>query len=343
MMQLRKAEKQKTKLRIGLSGVSGSGKTKSGLFMARGMASAWNKVAIIDTENGSADLYSNMGDYNVITISAPFTPEKYIEAIHACEQSGMEVIIIDSVTHVWKGEGGLLEYNQSIGGRFQDWAKTTPRYQKWLGNILNSTCHVITTNRKKTAFEMIKDEKGSVRVEKKGLDDEIRDGFDYELTLVFDISQKHLAVATKDRTGIFMDNPEFIITEETGKTLMKWANDGSENKPSKMPVDESKVSTMVGGAQNATEATIGSNEVPQRSTGNAITKAQQGKIYGLYQAKGLNSDAMKLVLKARYGVDSHSRLTVQNASDYITYLLGLKDIETANDIFDGDLPNAQTL
>src|SRR4051812_8726433 len=112
-LTLRKAAREKTKIRIGLSGPSGSGKTYSALLVASGMAS-WEKIAVIDTENGSTDLYSHLGDYSVITLTAPFSPERYIEAIAACEAAGMDVIVIDSVTHEWDGKGGCLESNELI-------------------------------------------------------------------------------------------------------------------------------------------------------------------------------------------------------------------------------------
>ena len=100
-MELRKATRKKAKIRLGLSSVSGGGKTYSALLIAKGLSGTWNKVAIIDTENGSADLYSHLGDYNVITLSDPFTPESYIEAIKKCENAGMEVVIVDSISHEW--------------------------------------------------------------------------------------------------------------------------------------------------------------------------------------------------------------------------------------------------
>jgi len=97
----------------------------------------------------------------------------------------MEVIIIDSITHVWKGQGGLLEYQNALGGRYQDWAKATPLYQKWLNKILQSSAHIITTNRKKQGYNMIT-EGNKTKVEKAGLDDEIRDGYEYEMTIALD-------------------------------------------------------------------------------------------------------------------------------------------------------------
>ena len=112
---LRKATRQKAKLRIGVSGPSGSGKTYSALLMAKGLASDMSKVAVIDTENGSADLYSQLGDYNVLPLVAPYTPERYIQAINECTRAGMEVLIIDSTSHEWDGKGGCLETNELLG------------------------------------------------------------------------------------------------------------------------------------------------------------------------------------------------------------------------------------
>src|SRR4029079_15192255 len=109
MASLRKATRQKAKIRLGLSAVSGGGKTYSAILIAKGLCGDLSKVAIIDTENGSADLYSHLGDYNVLSLNAPFTPERYIEAIKTCEKAGMEVIIIDAITHEWDGKGGCLE------------------------------------------------------------------------------------------------------------------------------------------------------------------------------------------------------------------------------------------
>lgn len=229
-MELRKAQKSKSKLKVGLAGTSGSGKTYSALLLASGMTD-WNKICVIDTENGSADLYEGLGEYNVITLKAPFSPERYIEAIKTAEEAGMEVVIVDSITHEWDGEGGCLEIVDKLGGRYQDWAKVTPRHQKFIQAILQSSCHVLTTVRKKQDYAMTQDTNGRLKVEKKGLKEITREGFEYELTLSFDLSQNHLANTSKDRTGLFMDKPEFQITAETGKILKNWAEKGIEPEP----------------------------------------------------------------------------------------------------------------
>lgn len=225
-LQLRKAERKQAKLRVGVSGPSGSGKTYSALLLAKGMASAWDKVALIDSENGSGELYSDLGAYNVVTLSAPFSPERYIEAIKMCEAGGMEVIVIDSATHEWDGKGGCLEIQEQLGGRYQDWSKVTPRHQKFIQAIVESECHIITTTRRKQDYEMT-NENGKVKVQKVGLKEVQREGFEYELTLAFEVDIRHFASSSKDRTGIFADKPPFMITEETGVTLKKWADSGA--------------------------------------------------------------------------------------------------------------------
>ncbi|MBD0297441.1 MAG: AAA family ATPase, partial [Flavisolibacter sp.] len=188
----------------------------------------WSKIAIIDSENNSADLYAHLGGFNVLPLTAPFSPERYIEAIKACEEAGMEVIIVDSITHEWDGKGGCLEIVESLGGKYQDWAKVTPRHQAFIDAILYSTCHVITTVRRKQDYEMIKDGNGKIKVEKGGLREITREGFEYELTINLELDTRHNATASKDRTGLFMGRPAFVPNEKTGELIAQWCEQGEE-------------------------------------------------------------------------------------------------------------------
>jgi hypothetical protein len=227
-MQLRKATRKKAKIRLGLSAVSGGGKTYSAILVAKGLVGDLSKVAIIDTENGSADLYAHLGDFNVLPLTAPFTPERYIEAIKSCEKAGMEVIIVDSISHEWDGKGGCLEIVESLGGKYQDWAKVTPRHQTFIDAIIQSASHVITTVRRKQDYEMIKDG-NKIRVEKGGLREITREGFEYELTINLELDTKHNATASKDRTQLFMNKPAFVPSEQTGEMIAAWCEQGEES------------------------------------------------------------------------------------------------------------------
>jgi hypothetical protein len=227
-MQLRKATRKKAKIRLGLSAISGGGKTYSAILIAKGLCGDLSKVAIIDTENGSADLYAHLGDYNVLSLAPPFSPERYIEAIRSCEKEGMEVIIIDSISQEWDGKGGCLEIVESLGGKYQDWAKVTPRHQAFLESILHSPSHIITTVRRKQDYEMIKDG-NKVKIEKAGLREITREGFEYELTINLEMDIQHNASASKDRTNLFMGKPSFVPTEETGRLIANWCDQGEED------------------------------------------------------------------------------------------------------------------
>jgi len=226
-MKLQKAERSQVKLRLGLSGASGFGKSYSALLLAYGITNDWTKIAVIDTENNSASLYSHLGDFNVLSLNEPYSPERYIQAIDICEKEEIEVIIVDSITHEWSGKGGCLELHEQLGGRFQDWAKITPRHQSFIDKILNSNSHVITTVRRKMDYSLDKDSNGKTKVMKLGTKEITREGFEYELTVNFEIiNDNHLVTASKDRTGMFSGKPEFVINSFTGQKLIEWCNLG---------------------------------------------------------------------------------------------------------------------
>lgn len=226
-MQLQQTQRHNVKLRLGISGTSGFGKTYSALQLAYGMTNDWSKIAVIDTENASASLYSDLGNFNVLNLSAPYSPERYIEAIDICAKANMEVLIIDSITHEWQGEGGCLQIHEQLGGRFQDWSKVKPRHQKFIDAILQSKCHIITTTRRKTDYSLDIGNNGKSKVIKHGTKEITSEGFEYELSVNFElINENHLCKVSKDRTSLFQGKPEFIINADTGKQLKAWCNQG---------------------------------------------------------------------------------------------------------------------
>jgi len=234
-MQIRQAKRTKAKLKIGLQGPSGSGKTYSALLLAYGITNDWSKVLVIDTENNSADLYAHLGNYKVLPLEPPFTPEKYIEAIECAEKSLIAgtaesaetaVIVIDSISHEWEGQGGILDIHNSMAGNsFTNWGKLTPRHNAFINKILQTKCHVICNIRAKQDY-VLSEKNGKMVPEKVGLKGVTREGMDYELTLVFELDIKNHAVATKDRTGLFTGKPEFKINPVIGKWLLDWCEQG---------------------------------------------------------------------------------------------------------------------
>jgi hypothetical protein len=229
MIAIRKARRSATKLRLLLTSPSGGGKTFGALLLAKGLG---GKTVVIDTEEGSSDLYDTLHDFDVIDLKPPFTPERYIEAITAAEAAGYEVIVIDSVTHCWSGKGGCLELVDDIakaqfrGNTWSAFSVITPRWRAFVDAILRSPSHVICTGRSKTETAQVEDG-GRRKVAKLGMKLEARDGLEYEFTAVLDlIHDGHFATVSKDRTGLFSGDPK-PISVETGKRLAEWLAGGA--------------------------------------------------------------------------------------------------------------------
>ena len=245
-IQLKKAQRSKAYLKLGMSGASGSGKTLGALLLAYGLmkelyptlpdAELWSKIAIIDTENGSGELYVGMtvagltiGEYNAITLQAPFEAEKYTTALELCKDNALEVAIIDSTTHLWSGQGGLLEQQGTVakrtGNSYTAWREVTPMHNKFIDAMLQFPLHVIATMRAKQEYVQEKDEKGRTSVRKLGLEPEQRKGMEFEFTTFLEINADHESFGSKDRTGL-LDQKTFKITPNTGRELMKWLQGG---------------------------------------------------------------------------------------------------------------------
>jgi hypothetical protein len=236
-MNLRQSSKKQAKIKMAIQGCAGSGKTYSSLLLAYGISNDWSKIAVIDSENNSADLYSHLGGYNVLSLQGNFSPENYIEAIEICEKAGMEVIIIDSMSQCWDY---LLECHSNMqGNSFTNWGKITPRQNGFVQKILQSKCHIICTLRTKQDY-VLSEKNGKMVPEKVGLKSVMRDGIDYEFTIVFDVDMKHNVIASKDRTGLFMGKTEFVISQSIGKRILEWCNDGVSVESVKALIHQAK-------------------------------------------------------------------------------------------------------
>ena len=237
----KKAVRKQARLRLALSGPSGAGKTMGALRIADGIG---GRIAVIDTERGSASLYAEPmklasgevfmpPEFDALDLNPPYTPERFVEAIHAAEASGYSVLIIDSLTHEWSGVGGCLELVDEIarakykGNSWSAWNDVTPRHRALLDAILRSPLHIIATMRSKTETAQTEGPNGRKQVVKLGMKAEQRDGSEYEFTTVLDlIHDGHFATASKDRTGLFSGDPK-PITKATGEALRIWLENGA--------------------------------------------------------------------------------------------------------------------
>ena len=231
-----KATRKRRKLRLALSGPSGSGKTWSALAVAKGLG---KRIALIDTERGSASLYSTDYTFDVAELVPPYTTAKYIEAIKAASDAGYDVLVIDSFSHAWAGEGGILEQVDNAGARggnkYVAWGAAGKSQNELVNAILAAPCHVIITMRSKQEYAIEVNAKGKQEIKKLGMAPVQRDGVEYEFDVVLDIGQDHTAKATaagKDRTRLFADKDAVTLTEDHGKRLAAWLDEGEAEPPS---------------------------------------------------------------------------------------------------------------
>jgi len=225
-MEIRKAERKKAKLRLGISAPSGAGKTYSALLLAFGIG---GKVGLIDTEHGSGDLYAHLGEYDIISIEAPYTVDKYRQAVKAFEAAGYTTIIIDSLSHAWAGDGGLLDKQGKMADRgtnsFAAWRTITPEHNALVDSMLQSPGHIIATMRAKQEYVLETNDKGKQQPKKVGMAPVQREGMEYEFTVMLDIDMNHIASTSKDRTSLF-DGQFFKVSQATGETLHQWLDNG---------------------------------------------------------------------------------------------------------------------
>ncbi len=226
-----KAQRTQVKLRLALCGPAGSGKTYSALLIAQGLAPE-GRIALIDTERGSGSLYSHLCEFDTALLNPPFSPDRYIQLIQQAEQSGYEVLVVDSLSHAWAAPGGILDQHDRAtqasrsGNSFSAWREVTPKHNALVEAVVGADLHVIVTLRTKTSYEVVDDGNGKKRPLKIGLAPVQRDGLEYEFSVVMDLSvDGHIATAAKDRTGLF-DGSHFVPNAGTGQALRDWLNGG---------------------------------------------------------------------------------------------------------------------
>lgn len=250
-LEFKQAKREQARIKASVSGPSGSGKTMGSLFIAFGLTKAqfpnlsdeevWQKICLIDTENGSGSLYvgrqvgaTRIGPYNTISLESPFEPGIFVDAIHMAEEHGMNVIIIDSLSHAWAGVGGALDQQGKIaertGNSWTAWRNVTPQHNKLVDAMLQSPCHVIANMRAKMEYQQVQNESGKKQVKAVGMGVVMREGIEYEFTVSFMLDCDHVANATKDRTGLF-DGKYFTIDPSTGKQMYEWLASGDPVEP----------------------------------------------------------------------------------------------------------------
>ncbi|EOO39019.1 hypothetical protein IIU_00837 [Bacillus cereus VD133] len=247
MFQVTEAKREKMKAVIGFIGCSGSGKTGSALLTAFGMMQEaypdlseeelWKKIGVIDTEHERSKLHVGLvygevkiGNFLHINFTPPYTTERYNEAVRVMKQAGVEVIIIDSLSHNWQGEGGIVETHGGMSGNsFQNWGKLAPETTKLIKTLTQNDVHILATLRTKTEYVVESDSNGRMAPRKVGTKPVQKDEMEYEFMLNFVIDIEHVATTSKDNTQMFEGHPQ-KITADVGRKLYQWLELGIDVK-----------------------------------------------------------------------------------------------------------------
>lgn len=242
-MSWEKAVRTGVRFRIGITGPSGSGKTFSALRLARGIAGPSGKIGLLDTENKRAKYYADDFDFTHNTMDPPYEIDKYIDLMREA-YSMFDVLIIDSASHAWASEGGLLEQKNEAdkrgGNQFVNWGDITGQQNEFISEILGTKIDLIVTMRSKEAHAMSQKEGGGYEIVKKGLQPVQRPMMQYEFDMVLDVEMDHHATFSKETTGLFPGKRPFKITEETGEELVKW-RDAAPKKETLSDLEKGKI------------------------------------------------------------------------------------------------------
>lgn len=251
MNPFQKATRSQVFLKLALTGATGSGKTKSALRMASGLIEDTGKrIAVIDTENDSASLYSppdgqaadgiNTFDFDTLNVSPPWPAQEFADGLNTAMEHGYGVVIIDSASHLWKG---VLAYKDSLdargGNQYTNWKEPDKKFQVALDAVLQSKMHVIFCMRSKMDYILEDNGKGKQTPRKVGMAPIMKDGLEYEFSAVLDIAADHTAIASKDRTNLFPNDRIFQITEQIGRELSAWLKTATP-KPEPPPKPDPK-------------------------------------------------------------------------------------------------------
>jgi energy-coupling factor transporter ATP-binding protein EcfA2 len=224
------------KARIALTGPSGSGKTYTALSIGTGLLPPGGTLGVIDTERGSASKYAGLFTFKTMKLPT-FEPQALIRALAVAAARGIDVVVIDSLTHFWSGRGGALaqvdartKASTSKNAFTTGWKDVSPLLLDMVDAILSYPGHVITTMRVKTEWVIQENDRGKKEPTKVGMKLDQRDGIDYEFDLVGALNQDHVMVVDKSRyptieVGSAHERPDFSF----GQTVAQWLDDGEGN------------------------------------------------------------------------------------------------------------------
>ena len=333
-----KAVKTSAKLRLAIAGPSGSGKTYSSLAIAQHLG---GRVALVDTEHGSASKYADKFDFDVLELRPPFHPDRFCKAIQEAEQAGYSVLILDSLTHAWSGTGGLLEVVDQIAARmkttntFAAWKDATPIQNRLVEAIIGANMHIIATIRSKQEYIQDTDADGRKRIRKVGMAPQQREGFEYEFDVFTEMDIENNLLVSKTRCPDLTNKVFPKPGKDIADILVHWLQ-GAPAAPRRDPEPVSPAVTVTAAdadfdaipsaqeerAQTPTAQIIARlTAAGSRGSAEPLDEPTSRKLYANLKnlTHGDNGQA-KHLLKLIYGVESSKDLTIGQALAVIQWI-----------------------
>lgn len=232
IINIRPVKRGESKAIIGIAGVSGSGKTYTALLMARGMVNSASEIGFLDTENKRGSLYADILDapFMIGDLYPPFSPKRYAEAIKEFQEAGVKVLVIDSISHEWEGEGGCDDIANAKIGKMQNWIGAKREHKGFMNTLLQCNMNIICClrAREKTDF---KNPKEPVSL---GIQPICEKNFMFEMTA-------SLLMENEGKTQKFLKMPSFLkkafgegsgyLGIETGNKIIEWIDTGEKEDP----------------------------------------------------------------------------------------------------------------
>jgi hypothetical protein len=288
------------KARIAVDGPAGSGKTWSALMTARELVGPDGKIGLIDTERNSASLYAEeFGPFESLAWEPPYDPRELAETITA-EGGKYDVLIVDSLSHFWRGEGGTLDIvemnatRNSGGNRFAGWKSGTPAQNAMIDALLLSKCHVIVTMRSATEWTLEKDEKtGKTSPRRHGLAPVQRNDLEFEFDVVADLDLAHTITVSKSRAHPLADRMfPAGHGHKLGQILRGWLESASSEPPAEAAVAEPTPVTVTTAPEAnghvaepaAADATVAVTETPAMPPARRTAYTKEGAVVALAAA-----------------------------------------------------------
>lgn len=288
------ATRKKLRLRMGLAGPSGSGKSYSGLRFAHALVSPEGRIAGIDSEHESLSKYQGHTtldgvrfDFDVAPPMKSYDPMAYVDLIDEAGQIGYEVLLIDGLSQAWEGVGGALDQVDKSGdtNRYTAWKDVTPRHRRLIDAMLSSPCHIIATLRTKMEYVLEPNDKGKLVPRKVGTKPIQREGMEYEFDVFADIDQGHRLYVTKSRCPEIQDLEVQHPGAQFMRPLIEWLNTG-EVLPESMPA-------------------------------RLATGEQAQEFARLTELQGKSLDEMRNALQGKYGKGDFLELTAGEAAEVL--------------------------